>query len=309
MTRADAEALLRDGARVPADGWPDLDVRVGISGWTYAPWRKVFYPPGLPHRLELEFASRRLSTIEINGSFYSLQHRDSWQRWHDCTPSGFVFSVKGPRFVTHMKKLRDVETPVANFFASGVLALGEKLGPLLWQLPPNLGFNADVLDAFLELLPRSTDAAAELATHHDERMEGRALTTATGSRPLRHALEVRHRTFNDPAFIELARRRDVAVVRADAGGRFPELDDVTSDFAYLRLHGAQELYASGYDADAIEQWAARVRTLRAGGTPRDGVRLATDAARRHRDVYVYFDNDAKVRAPVDALALTARLGQ
>jgi uncharacterized protein YecE (DUF72 family) len=297
------------GARVPEGGWPDLDVRVGISGWTYAPWRKVFYPPGLPHRLELDYVSRRLSSIEINGSFYSLQHKDSWRKWHDATPPGFVFSVKGPRFVTHMKKLRDVETPLANFFASGVLALADKLGPVLWQLPPNLGFNPEVLAAFIDLLPRTTDAAAELAARHDERMEGRALTTAPVSRPIRHALEVRHRTFNDPAFVQLLRSRDVALVRADTGGRFPELDDVTSDFAYLRLHGAEELYASGYDAESLSQWASRVEALRSGRTPHDGVRLAPSAPRRRRPVFVYFDNDAKVRAPVDALALTALLGQ
>ncbi|MGN6303095.1 MAG: DUF72 domain-containing protein, partial [Angustibacter sp.] len=205
------------------------------------------------------------------------------------------------------KKLRDVETPLANFFASGVLALADQLGPVLWQLPPNLGFNPDVLAAFIDLLPRTTDAAAELATRHDARLEGRALTTAPVSRPIRHALEIRHRTFHDAAFVELLRERDVALVRADTGGRFPELDDVTSDFAYLRLHGAEELYTSGYDAPALDAWAARIRTLRAGGTPADGVRLARLAPRRHRDVFVYFDNDVKVRAPVDALALTDRL--
>lgn len=307
MARPDPMALVADGARVPAAGWPPLDVRIGISGWTYAPWRRVFYPTGLPQRLELEYASRRMSTIEINGSFYSLQHKDSWQKWYDATPPGFVFSVKGPRFVTHMKKLRDVETPLANFFASGVLALGDKLGPVLWQLPPNLGFNPDVLAAFIDLLPRSTDAAAELATRHDARLEGRALTTAPASRPIRHAVEIRHRTFHDPAFVELLRDREVALVRADTGGRFPELDDVTADFAYLRLHGAEELYTSGYDDAALDDWAARIRTLRSGGTPADGVRLARAAPRRHRDVFVYFDNDVKVRAPVDALALTDRL--
>jgi uncharacterized protein YecE (DUF72 family) len=307
MARPDPAALVADGARVGDDGWPPLDVRIGISGWTYAPWRRVFYPVGLPQRLELEYASRRMSTIEINGSFYSLQHRDSWQKWYDATPAGFVFSVKGPRFVTHMKKLRDVETPLANFFASGVLALGDKLGPVLWQLPPNLGFNPEVLAAFIDLLPRTTDAAADLATRHDARMEGRALTTTTVSRPIRHALEIRHHTFNDPAFVELLRDREIALVRADTGARFPELDDVTADFAYLRLHGAEELYTSGYDSAALDAWAARIRTLRGGGTPADGVRLAPAAPRRHRDVFVYFDNDVKVRAPVDALALTDRL--
>jgi uncharacterized protein YecE (DUF72 family) len=267
----------------------------------------VFFPPKLPQRRELEFASRRLSSIEINGSFYSLQRVESWQQWHDTTPAGFLFSLKGPRFVTHMKKLRDVETPVANFFASGVLALGAKLGPVLWQLPPNLGFHPDVLGAFLRMLPRTTAEAAELATRHDARLDDRALTTCSVDLPVRHALEVRHATFETPAFVELLREHDVALVRADAGGRWPELDDVTSDFAYLRLHGAEELYASGYDDASLQQWCARVRDLRAGRTPQDGRRLAPDAPVRPRDVFVYFDNDMKVRAPFDALALEGLL--
>jgi uncharacterized protein YecE (DUF72 family) len=291
------------GALVGPEGWPATGVRTGISGWNYAGWRRAFYPQGLAQRRELEFASRRLNSIEINGSFYSLQLVQSWQRWHAETPPGFLFSVKGPRFVTHMKKLRDVEAPVANFFASGLLALADKLGPVLWQLPPNLGFSAERLEEFFALLPRTTTEAAELATKHDARMENRALTTTTVHRPMRHALEVRHASFADPAFVELLRRHDVALVWADTAGKFPELGDVTSDFAYLRLHGAEELYTSGYDEPALRRWAERVRVLRTGGTPQDAPRLAADAPRRSRDVYVYFDNDVKVRAPVDAMRL------
>ena len=300
--------LLADGALVGADGWPASGVRTGISGWTYAGWRRAFYPPGLAQRLELEFAARRLNSIEINGSFYSLQLVQSWQRWYAETPPGFVFSVKGPRFVTHMKKLRDVDAPVANFFASGVLALADKLGPVLWQLPPNLGFSAERLEEFFALLPRTTGAAAELAARHDARMDDRALTTTSADRPLRHALEVRHASFADPAFVELLRRHDVALVWADTGGRFPELADVTSDFAYLRLHGAEELYTSGYDEPSLQRWAQRVRVLRDGGTPDDGPRLAPAAPRQPREVYVYFDNDVKVRAPVDAMRLAELTG-
>jgi uncharacterized protein YecE (DUF72 family) len=291
------------GALVGPDGWPPSGVHTGISGWNYAGWRRAFYPPGLAQRRELEFASRRLDSIEINGSFYSLQLVQSWQRWYAQTPPGFVFSVKGPRFVTHMKKLRDVRIPVANFFASGLLALADKLGPVLWQLPPNLGFSAERLEEFFDLLPRTTGAAAELAAQHDQRMDDRALTTTSVDRPLRHALEVRHASFADPAFVPLLRRHDVALVWADTGGRFPELGDVTSDFAYLRLHGAEELYASGYDEPALQRWARRVRVLREGGTPDDAPRLGPVADRRPREVYVYFDNDVKVRAPVDARRL------
>jgi uncharacterized protein YecE (DUF72 family) len=295
--------LVAAGAIAGPSGWPASDVHIGISGWNYAGWRRAFYPRGLQQRRELEFASRRLNSIEINGSFYSLQLVRSWQRWYAETPPGFVFSVKGPRFVTHMKKLRDVEAPMANFFASGLLALADKLGPVLWQLPPNLGFSADRLEEFFALLPRTTTEAAALAERHDARMDERALTTCTVHRPLRHALEIRHATFADPAFIEVLRRHDVALVWADTGGRFPELADVTSDFAYLRLHGAEELYTSGYDEPSLRRWADRVRVLREGGTADDAPRLAGPAPRRPRDVYVYFDNDVKVRAPVDAMRL------
>jgi uncharacterized protein YecE (DUF72 family) len=269
------------------------EVRVGISGWTYPPWRGIFYPPGLPHRLELEHASSLLSTIEINGSFYALQRPESYQDWRARTPEDFLFSVKGGRFVTHLKKLRDVETPLANFFASGVLALGPKLGPVLWQLPPNLGFDAARIADFLTLLPRTTVAAAELAARHDERMDGRAFTTTDEERPLRHAMEVRHPSYETAAFTDLLREHDVAVVTADTAGKWPMfLEPTTDHLAYVRLHGEEELYASGSDDAALDRWAALVAGWRDTG----------------RDVVVYFDNDIKVRAPVDAQALAARLG-
>lgn len=284
------------------------DIRTGISGWRYPPWRGVFYPPGLQQRRELEYASRRLRTIEINGSFYSLQRPESYAKWAAETPADFLFAVKGPRFVTHMKKLAGVDTPLANFFASGVLALGAKLGPVLWQLPPTLGYDAERLARFFALLPRTTGAAAELATRHDERMEGRALTVATDDRPLRHALEVRHGSYEKPEFVELLRAHDVALVVADTAGKWPALLDVTADHVYLRLHGDEELYVSGYDPPALDRWAARIRTWSAGGTPVDGTVLAPPAPPQPRDVVVYFDNDVKVRAPFDAIALADRLG-
>jgi uncharacterized protein YecE (DUF72 family) len=268
-------------------------VRVGISGWNYPPWRGVFYPPGLPQRLELEHAASVLTTIEINGSFYALQKPESYRDWHDRTPDDFVFSVKGGRFVTHMKKLRDVETPLANFFASGVLALRGKLGPFLWQLPPTLGYDAGRLADYFARLPRTTTAAAALAARHDERMEGRALTVTDAERPLRHALEVRHPTFETPGFLDLLREHRIAVVTADTAGKWPMLlEPTTDDLAYVRLHGAEELYASGYDDAALAVWAARVGEWRDQG----------------RDVVVYFDNDVKVRAPFDAQRLAERLG-
>jgi uncharacterized protein YecE (DUF72 family) len=261
----------------------------------------------LAHRRELEYLSRQLNSIEINGSFYSLQRPASYQAWAAVTPEDFVFAVKGGRFITHMKKLRDVETPVANFFASGVLALGAKLGPLLWQLPPNLAFDADRLATFLALLPRSTAEAATLAQDHDERLEGRAWTSTDAHRPLRHALEVRHPSYRDPALIELLRRQGVALVIADTAGTWPYLEDITADFVYIRLHGDSELYVSGYSDEALDTWAQRIRGWQAGESPRTEHTIASPAPVRPREVFVYFDNDAKVRAPVDAISLAQRL--
>jgi uncharacterized protein YecE (DUF72 family) len=266
-------------------------IRIGTSGWVYPPWRGVFYPPKLVHRRELEYLSGLLNTVEINGSFYSLQRPSSYQAWRQQTPDGFVFAVKGGRFITHMKRLGDVDAPLANFFASGVLALGDKLGPFLWQLPPTLPFDPDLLAAFFDRLPRTTEAAAELAAGHDERVEGRALTVAESRAPLRHALEVRHSSFTDPALPELLRAHDIGLVVADAAADWPYLEQVTADFVYVRLHGSTELYTSGYTDEALDEWAAKIRRWTADGL----------------DAYAYFDNDAKVRAPRDALGLAERL--
>ena len=268
-------------------------VRIGISGWRYAPWRGVFYPPDLTQARELHWASRRLDTVEINGSFYSLQRPSSYRRWRDETPDGFVFAVKGGRFITHHKKLRDCTTPLANFFASGVLALEEKLGPILWQLPPQLGFDAARLEEFFALLPRTTAAAAALASRYDERLRHGAYVETEVDRPLRHALEVRHPAFESSAFLRLLRKHDVALCVADSAGRWPYLEAVTADFVYVRLHGNKRLYVSGYDRAALDAWAVRIAGWRTRG----------------RDVYVYFDNDVKVRAPFDALNLAARFGK
>ncbi|MDT7597032.1 MAG: hypothetical protein QOJ06_2578 [Pseudonocardiales bacterium] len=281
--------------------------RVGTSGWRYPPWRGTFYPPGLAHRRELEYLSRLVNTVELNGSFYSLQRPSSYQSWAAETPDDFVFAVKGGRFITHMKKLRDVHTPLANFFASGMLALGAKLGPFLWQLPPSLPFDAARLARFFDLLPRSTAAAAALAQQHDERLEGRAWTSTDVDRPLRHALEVRHPSYRDPALIELLRAHGVALVVADTAGIWPYLEDITADFVYVRLHGDSELYVSGYTDVALDVWAQRIRGWQAGESPRTDHTIATPAPVHPRDVFVYFDNDAKVHAPTDAISLARRL--
>ena len=242
-------------------------VWVGTSGWRYPPWRGTFYPPGLPQRRELAHLAGLVNSVEINGSFYSLQRPESYRAWAAETPDDFRFAVKGSRYITHLKQLRDVRVPLANFLASGVLALGPKLGPLLWQLPPRLRFDAARIDEFLTLLPRSTGAAAQLAGEHDARLDGRAETTVDADRPLRHAVEVRHESFRDPAFVALLRAHDVALVVADTAGKFPYLEDVTAGFVYVRLHGDTELYVSGYAPDALDRWAQRVREWLAGGSP------------------------------------------
>ncbi len=287
-----------------------MAIRIGISGWRYAPWRGAFYPEGLAQRRELEYASRAFASIEINGSFYSLQSPASWAQWRDQVPDGFVFAVKGPRFITHMLRLRGVDRALANFFASGPLQLGPKLGPLLWQFPPDFRFEPEGFDAFLALLPRDTDAALALARRRDRTlMAGRCALPSLPPRPIRHAVEIRHESFRDARFIRLLRRHNVALVLADTAGRFPYGEDITADFTYLRLHGAEELYVSGYDDGALDWWAARIRAWAAGGEPADAARFAPLAPRRRasRDVYCYFDNDAKVHAPFDAANLARRL--
>jgi uncharacterized protein YecE (DUF72 family) len=261
--------------------------RIGISGWLYARWRGVFYPKDLPHRRELEFASRTFDSIEINGSFYSLQSAKSWQRWHDQTPDDFVFAVKCPRFISHIKRLRDIEAPLANFFASGVLLLNKKLGPLLWQFPPNLSFDAATWRTFLRMLPKTAAQAAKLAQKHDHRVPEVALPGRIARQRLRYAVEMRHESFHDEEFLALLRDHNVALVTADTAGKHPDFTDVTADFIYVRLHGGEVLYTSGYGEASLRAWKRRIVRWSQG----------------KRDVYVYFDNDAKVHAPFDAQRL------
>ena len=286
------------------------NVRIGISGWTYEPWRGTFYPKKLPHKDELKYAADIFSSIEINGTFYSLQRPESYAKWAEDTPKDFVFSVKGPRFITHIKRLSEVRAPLANFFASGLLKLGPKLGPILWQLPPNFKFDGKKIAAFFEMLPRDTEAAVRLARKHDKRVTGRAWMKTDTQRRLRHAMEIRNSTFVAPEFIALLREHDVALVCADTV-EWPQRMDVTSDFVYCRLHGSEVLYASGYDDAALDVWAERVAAWARGSEPTDAEHASKEPARKlpARDVYVYFDNDAKVRAPVDAQGLMKRVDE
>ena len=289
-------------------------IRVGVSGWLYAPWRGHFYPAKLPQRRELEYASGVFNSIEINGSFYSLQRRESWQRWYAETPDDFVFAVKGSRYLTHMLRLRDAERALANFFAQGVLALKHKLGPILWQLPPQMSFEPQRIDEFLYALPHDTGAARNLARGHDARLAEREYLEIDTVRPLRHAMEIRHRSFVDPRFIEMLRRHNVALVVAETAQRWPLPCDVTADFVYIRLHGDKTIYQSGYGPKALAQWAERIRAWASGkepaNLPHSGVVVTKPLpAPAGRDVYCYFDNtDVKLRAPADARNLMRALG-
>jgi len=287
-------------------------VRVGISGWTYTPWRGNFYPKGLPQKLELAYASRRFNALEINGTFYSLQRPSSFQTWYNATPPDFVFTLKGGRYITHMRKLNDVKLPLANFFASGVLNLREKLGPILWQFPPFVRFDEARFAAFFEQLPHDTHELARLARSHGDFLKGRVMLNADAKREVRHAVEFRHESFLTDRFVELLRAHNIAIIVADVAGKFPTAQDVTADWVYVRLHGSRKLYVSGYSPREIRTWAQRIQAWRDGREPADARRITTrptEPRQGGRDVFVFFDNtDVKLRAPVDARRMASTLG-
>lgn len=290
-------------------------IRTGISGWRYAGWRNAFYPPQLPQARELAFASRALQTIEINGSHYALQTPASYQSWYEATPPQFMFSVKAPRFITHILRLRGERsaTAIANFLASGLFNLREKLGPILWQFPPSLRFDPELFEVFLQGLPHDTEAAVEVAKHHDAHIKHVYLKTDR-KRPLRHAVEIRHASFCDEAFVQMLRKYRAALVFSDSTANWPYAEDVTTDFIYMRLHGTETLYSGAYSDDALDYWAKRIKAWESGGEPRDAQRIVNAPSHKTathkktaRDVFCYFDNDQKVRAPFDAARLASRL--
>ncbi|MGE0518238.1 MAG: DUF72 domain-containing protein [Candidatus Binatia bacterium] len=283
-------------------------VRIGTSGWVYKGWNDRFYPSNVPRRGVLGYIAQCFNSVEVNGSFYGLLRPETYARWYAETPPGFVFAVKGSRFITHNKKLRDVEGPLANFFASGVLRLADKLGPLVWQLPKSARFDPERLAAFFALLPRDLHAAARLARRHDHRVAGRNWMGPVPRRPLRHAIEVRSESFLVPEFVRLTRRHGIAIVCSDAP-EWPLVEEVTAGFVYVRLHGSERKYASRYGEAELDAWAERVRLWRSGGEPLDARRITNWAPPRRvrRDVYVYFDNDYEANAPNDARRLAERL--
>jgi uncharacterized protein YecE (DUF72 family) len=258
-------------------------IRVGVGGWTYEPWRGTFYPPDLKHADELRYASSKLTTIEINGTFYRTQSPASFAKWRDETPDGFIFSVKGHRAVVNKKVLGEVGEALDWFLKSGVTELGDKLGPLLWQFAPFKKFDPDDFGAFLALLPEKA-----------------------GGLKLRHVVEVRSPTFLVPEFVGLLRKHNVAVVYADSDD-YPAIADVTAGFVYARLQRSSEAHATGYPADDLDEWAGRARTWSSGGEPADLPRVGAPARKTKRDVFVYMIAGDKVRAPAAAMGLIERL--
>jgi uncharacterized protein YecE (DUF72 family) len=280
-------------------------IRTGIAGWVFAPWRGEFYPEGLPQKDELRFASRALGAIEINSTFRQNQSPKSFLKWAGETPGSFVFSVKGPQFVTHIKRLKDVESALGNFFASGVLALGPRLGAFVWQLPPTLKFEADRMESFLAQLPRTPAEAVALGEKHDDRLKTEPHLSTEGITRIRHAIEVRHESFAVPGFVGLLRRYHVAHVVADTA-EWPYLD-VTADFAYARLQGAPG--ADHYEEADLDRWAGRARKWRDGLALREGPHIGPEIeSPTARDVFLHFVSTDKVHAPRNAMALMKRLG-
>jgi uncharacterized protein YecE (DUF72 family) len=280
---------------------------VGTSGYAYVGWRGRFYPAGLSPRSELAYASRIFSSIEINRSFYALLSPAMCTAWRDAVPPGFVFSLKGSRFITHNKKLRDTEQALANFFASGPLALGDMLGPIVWQLSANMAFDAGRLESFLANLPTSTAQAAQLASRHDERVK-QAHLQVDQDRPLRHVLEPRHPSFASPECAALLRRYRVALAVSDSPS-WHYIEEPTADFMYIRLHGSQQLYASQYTDAELAHWAGHVRAFLRGRMPADARRISDTQAAGPQDVFVYFDNDAQAFAAQDAQRLAKLLSR
>jgi len=267
--------------------------RIGVSGYVYRHWKGTFYPNDLPQRRWLEYTSQCFNSLELNGTFYSLKSPSIFERWAAGTPEEFLFAVKGSRYITHRLKLKNCRQALANFFASGVLALGRKTGPFLWQLPEAFRFNPERIEEFLGMLPRDTEEAARLAEDHDDKLKRGALTEPRARMPLRHALEVRHESYDVSEFYALLRRHDTGYVIADTAGRFLYSEEVTASFVYVRLHGSQQLYASQYTDAELQRWAGRVK-----GWEGEGL-----------DVYVYFDNDAHGYAPADAERLAHLVGR
>lgn len=290
-----------------------METFIGTSGWVYPPWRNTFYPSDLPHNNELYYLSRRLTSLEINASFYSYQTPETYKKWHDETPENFVFSVKGPQYITHITRLKEPEAPLANFFASGVLFLRQKLGAVLWQLPPSFVFNeekADRLENFFMLLPRTRAEALTLASKSKRFLTDYPEDITHDTAPLRYAVEIRHHSFENPLFIELLKKYNIALVFADTAGKWPYMEDLTADFIYLRLHGDDSFYHRGYERDNLEFWKQRIYRWARGIEPDQSQCLVPCPKLKNlRRAFIYFDNDQKILAPQNAQSLMGMLAQ
>ena len=283
-------------------------IRIGLSGWNYEGWRGDFYPGPLRQSDELAYVGDRFPTVEVNSTFYGLLRPATFSRWYACVPPGFVFALKGSRFITHNKKLANVDAALANFFASGILELDDKLGPILWQLSQHFHFDAQLLDGFLERLPTDTHAAAALARRHDERIEDVGYGPGAQHR-IRHVIEVRHSSWLCAEMAGIARRRGVALAFSHSS-QWPYTEEITAGFVYVRLHGPGRLYASAYGEAALRSWADRLGRWHEAAEPDDADRITSRRApaRKARDVYVYFDNDESGYAPREAAMLRQMVG-
>jgi uncharacterized protein YecE (DUF72 family) len=264
---------------------------IGTSGWRYASWRNDFYPTGLRQKDELLHIAKQLTSLEVNGSFYSLQRPSSFEKWYDETPENFRLAVKGSRYITHMLKLKNVNPGLNNFFASGLLTLGQKLGPILWQLPESLTYDEDRVDHFLNQLPISFAEASALGAGFDAKLKYPPHLDYAENLPIHYALEIRHESYKNQRFYEQLREHNIALVMADTAGRWPLMAEKTADFSYTRLHGSEILYSGDYSHSDLESWAEKVRSI----TGQAG------------DAYVYFDNDIMGRAPYNSLDLLSIL--
>lgn len=269
-------------------------IYVGMSGWTYPPWRGDFYPKGLVQKRELEYASRQVNALEINGTFYSLQKPSSFQKWFEETPDDFIFTIKAGQYMTHVQRLKEVEESLCNFFASGLLCLKDKMGPILWQLPPYLPFKDDRFEKFFESLPHDSRALEKMAARHTSKMNGRAFTEAHRKFAVRHAIEVRHPSFICPEFFDLLKKYNVAHVFTHSGTLVPYEEEITSDFIYARMYGEGKDYKKGYPVKVIEEWGQKVKKWSSG--------------KAGKDCFILFGTEVKERSPFDAIHLLEELG-
>lgn len=283
--------------------------RIGTSGWAYNAWKNNFFPDKLPARAYLSFTSRVFNSIEIDATFYRMQTPERYQSWYDATPEGFLFAIKGSRYITHMLRLKNCASALGNFFASGVLALQEKTGPFLWQFPAHMKLDMKRFEAFAKLLPRDFNAARELARGHNSKLPQKAYLKVKENYPMVHAFELRSDTFFNRDFLAMLRAYNIATVMVSSPKDWPLFTDVTANFLYIRMHGEKRLYAGSYGEAALKEWKHRISFWQKGRTPPDMEHyLPADPHKNMRPFFMYFDNTGKSEAPHDALRFMKMVG-